>query len=278
MRAVLGRPPLDLRSDAIFRARVAIDIRLYTDPVSVASWTAEPVLRRLIVEFGEDVRFTLVMGGLARSFEGRHAELFAEWLEAADRTGMPVDPRLWTEGPLGTSYPACMAVKAAAEQGPLAALLYLRALQEGLFCFRRKLDTVEALVEEGRAAELDAGRFRIDLGSNAIVEAFGNDLEEVRAAEAPLPSALFGAEGWVRGPAPYETWRSAAIEAGAVASGEPSPDVLTALRRFGHMAEPEVEAVCDLPGPRARAELWRLASEWRARPLRVLTGWLWEPA
>jgi len=41
---------------------------------------------------------------------------------------------------------------------------------------------------------------------------------------------------------------------------------------------PEVEAVCDLPGTRARAELWRLASEWRARPLRVLTGWLWEPA
>ena len=51
-----------------------------------------------------------------------------------------------------------------------------------------------------------------------------------------------------------------------------------ALRRFGRMAEPEVEAVCDLAGPRARAELWRLASEWRAKPTRVLTGWLWEPA
>lgn len=257
---------------------MAVDVRLYTDPACVASWTAQPELRRLAVEFGVDLHFTLVMGGLARSFEGRHAELFAEWLDAGDRSGMPVDPRLWTEGPIGASYPACMAVKAAAEQGPLAAQRYLRVLQEGLFCFRRKLDTVEALVEEGRAAELDAGRFRIDLGSNAIVEAFGNDLEEVRAAEPPLPSACFGAAGWVRGPAPYEIWRSAAIEAGAVASGEPPPDVLTALRRFGRMAEPEVEAVCDLPGPLARAELWRLASEWRARPLRVLTGWLWEPA
>lgn len=257
---------------------MAVDVRLYTDPACVASWTAQPALRRLAVEFGADLRFTLVMGGLARSFEGRHAELFSQWLEAADRSGMPVDPRLWTEGPIGASYPACMAVKAAAEQGPVAALRYLRALQEGLLCFRRKLDTVEALVEEARAAGLDAGRFRIDLGSNAIVEGFGNDLEEVRAAEAPLPSARFGAEGWVRGPAPVETWRAAAIEAGANASAEPVPDVLSALSRFGRMAEPEVEAVCDLPGPPARAELWRLASEWRARPLRVLTGWLWEPA
>ena len=257
---------------------MAVDVRLYTDPACVASWTARPALGRLAVEFGADLHFTWVMGGLARSFEGRHTELFAEWLEAADRSGMPVDPRLWTEGPIGASYPACMAVKAAAEQGPVAALRYLRALEEGLVCFRRKLDTVEALVEEARAAGLDAGRFRIDLGSNAIVEAFGNDLEEVRAADAPLPSARFGAEGWVRGPASYETWRAAAVEAGAVASGEPAPDIPAALRRFGRMAEPEVEAVCDLPGTRARAELWRLASEWRARPTRVLTGWLWEPA
>jgi hypothetical protein len=171
-----------------------------------------------------------------------------------------------------------MAVKAAAEQGPQAALGYLRAVQEGLLCFRRKLDTAEALVEEARAAGLDAARFRIDLGSHAIVEAFGADLEETRAAGVPLPAARFGAGEWVQGPAPYEEWRAAALRAGAQTGDDPTPDVLAALRRFGRMAEPEVEAVCDLPGPRARAELWRLAAEWRARPSRVLSGWLWEPA
>jgi hypothetical protein len=39
-----------------------------------------------------------------------------------------------------------------------------------------------------------------------------------------------------------------------------------------------VAAVCDLPGPRAPAELWRLALEWRVRPRRVPGGELWEPA
>ena len=51
-----------------------------------------------------------------------------------------------------------------------------------------------------------------------------------------------------------------------------------ALGAFGRMATAEVEAVCDLPGPRAHAELWRLAAEWRVKPVRVLTGYLWEPA
>ncbi len=188
---------------------------------------------------------------------------------------MPVDPRLWAEGPLATSYPACMAVKAAQDQGRGVELF--RAIQEGVLCFRRKLDTTEALVEEARAAGLDVARFRIDLDSNATVEAFGNDLEEFRAAEAPLPSARLG-DAWVQGPAEYAEWRAAAVGVGAEPSGEPAPDVAAALIRFGRMAEPEVEAVCDLPGPRARAELWRLASEWRAKPTRVLTGWLWEPA
>jgi hypothetical protein len=44
------------------------------------------------------------------------------------------------------------------------------------------------------------------------------------------------------------------------------------------MATREVEAVCDLPEPRAAAELWRLAAEWKVKPVRVLTGHLWEPA
>ncbi len=35
---------------------------------------------------------------------------------AGDASGIPVDPRLWLEGPPSSPYPACIAVKAAAEQ------------------------------------------------------------------------------------------------------------------------------------------------------------------
>lgn len=284
---------------------MAVTVRYVTDPACVWSWSAEPVVRRLMVEFADSLSWTFVMGGLWRDFEAggegvsSYDELLAEWLDVAGETRMPLDPRLWSESPIRTSYPACIAVRAAADQAPDGGYAYLRALREGLLCFRRKLDTTEALVEEARRVRLDVERFRIDLASNATVEAFGRDLdeardvpEEARAAgrvkrvegreRVSLPSIAFAGAGgerhWVLGPRPYEDYRAAALAAGAEPAGGEPPDPLAALRRFGRMATREVEEVCGLPGPRAAAELWRLALEWRVRPLRVLTGELWELA
>ena len=276
---------------------MAVQVRYFTDPACPWSWAIEPTVRRLMVEFGDSVSWTYVMGGFARDFTKWHEDpgagvggtesvyprLVRLWLDVADRSGMPLDPRLWTEGPIGSSYPACMAVKAAADQGADAATRYLRGLREGLMCFRRKLDTTEALVEEARRARLNVERFRIDLASNATVEAFGNDLEERRALGVDLPTLVFvagdGARHAVSGfQRSYDPLREAALAAGASAVGSAPPSVPDALRRFGRMATREVEEVCGLAGPRAAAELWRLALEWQVKPTRVLTGDLWEPA
>jgi predicted DsbA family dithiol-disulfide isomerase len=256
-----------------------VHVRYYTDPASAVSFANEPALRKLMVAFGADVQITYVMGGLARTIEGDPSPRVREWLDVSQRSGMPIDPRLWLEGPIQSTYPACMAVKAAAEQS--ADGVYLRALREGLLCFRRKLDSAEALVGVAREVDLDVERFRVDLESNAIVEAFGADLEATRSLtdeRFELPSVSFGDEHWVYGAASYEEWRKAAAAAGATPNGDPPPSVPEALARFGRMAAPEVGAVCDLPGPRAEAELWRLAAEWRAKPVAVLGGWLFDPA
>jgi hypothetical protein len=254
-------------------------------------------------EFGESLWFTWVMGGLARDYtstRGVYEWLTAHWLEVASETRMPIDPLLWKEGPIASTYPACMAVKAAQDQAADRGSRYLRTLREGLLCFRRKLDTTEALVEAAREAGLDVQRFRIDLASHAIVEAFGSDLEatrevpdEVRAAgkqvdahgsggRLPFPSAVFvgddGSQHGVYGRVSYDELRGAALAAGAEPVRDDRPPVLDALARFGRMATREIEEVCGLPEPRAQAELWRLASEWQVKPLRVITGWLWESA
>jgi hypothetical protein len=68
------------------------------------------------------------------------------------------------------------------------------------------------------------------------------------------------------------------VAAGAPASVPAPPSIDEALRRFGSMSTAEVAAVCDLPGPRAPAELWRLAMEWRVRSERVGSGYLWSLA
>ena len=264
------------------------------------------------MEFGDSLAWTYVMGGLARDYTrdyedreagiggaaGVYQGLVNHWLDVAAHSGMPIDPRLWTEGPLTSTYPACMAVKAAVEQGPEPAAAYLRALREGMLCFRRKLDTTEALVEEARRVGLNVERFRIDLGSHAIVEAFGADLDLTRAIpdgarerggakmgqgaeRLVFPTAEFegddGVSHAVYGLRPYEEYRAAAEAAGAVAGDGPPPGVLDAIARFGRMATKEVEDVCGLPATIANAQLWQLAAEWKVRPVQVLTGYLWEP-
>ena len=190
------------------------------------------------------------MAGRARETDPL-AELRA-WLDAAAESGQPVDARLWLHDPPRSTYPACLAVKAAAEQGLDEP--FLRRCREGFAVERRRLDRPEALIELAREVPgLDLDRFRIDLQSNAIVEAFGADLEIARAGPVPRIEA----DGEVVAAGDLERAPALAVE--------------DALRAFPRMTTPEVGEVCDLPGPRAPAELWRLALEWRARH----HGFLW---
>jgi len=258
-----------------------------------------------MMEYGEDLTWRLVMGGLARETApgasprsamppAVRAELEEEWLRVSAETGAPLDPLTWREGGIRTSYPACMAVHAAAEQGTAQAISYLRRLREGIMCERRKLDHAEALLEAARQVGLDVERFRIDLRSHAITEKLGADLEATTALAAEqgprpaqssegaggaaLPTVVLSGDGAreiIPGLAPMDAYRSAAERCGATRSGE-RLGVEEVVQRFGRVTTAEVELLCDLPGPRAHAELWRLAEGWRLRPVRVLTGWLWE--
>jgi hypothetical protein len=255
-----------------------------------------------MVEFGEDLEWTFVMGGLAREYgPADHDSMVRHWLEASDETGMPTDPLAWFEAPLTSTYPACRAVKAAQEQGRDAAYRYLRALREGIVCRRRKLDTAAALVDEARRVGLDVERFRRDLAADATAEAFEADLEESRDVpdvarqvgkvrcsadvgeeRVPFPTLRFeGPDGkphWTCGMRSLEYVREAALTAGAAPANDSRPSAIEAIRRFGPMATVEVAAVCGLSLTDAEAELAGLARDARLQPVPVLAGRLWELA
>ena len=262
-------------------------------------------------EFGDGLRFAWVMGGLARQYgpdyrdeeggigsgPGCFADLMSHWLGVSEKTGMPCDPRLWTQNPIMSTYPACMAVKAAGEQGVDLEYRYLRRLREGLMAERRKLDSADALIAEAGPAGLDVDRFRIDLYSPAITELFAADLDEVRDVPSSardagqvrttegiervsFSSAVFiGADGeghGVWGWQPYDAYRRAALAAGASPVNDAPLDPLAAVERFGRLATREAEVLSGRPRPVVEAELWRLATEWKLKPVPVLTGTLWE--
>jgi predicted DsbA family dithiol-disulfide isomerase len=292
---------------------VSVEVRYYSDPACTWSWAAEPALRRIMFEFDGELSFVWAMGGLARHFGSSYrdseagvgdgpdcfADLMSHWLNVAGQTGMPCDPRLWTEAPISGTFPACVAVEAASEQGWEAGYRYLRRMREGILCFRRKLDELPTLVDEAGPAGLDVDRFQAALYSDGPTEAFEEHLKEVR--EVPqeardqgktsvtegherlsFPSAIFigedGERHGVYGFQPVEAYREAALAADArrVNDGNLSP--LEAAARFGRLAAPEVDLLAGTEPIATRAELWRLATEGRLRPVPALTGTLWELA
>lgn len=293
---------------------MTVQVRFYTDPVCSWSWMAEPALRRVMWEFDGELEFVWVMGGLARRYGSGYrdgqsgvgsgpdcfADLISHWLDVAAEGLMPTDPRIWTESPLASSYPACQAVKAASEQGWEAGYRYLRRLREGIMFERRKLDHADSLIAAAGRARVDRARFEVDLRSHAITEAFGADLDEVRnppeeAREAgavhrtegheriSFPSALFIAENgerhgvWGMGGS-YPALREAALAAGATQVNEGPLEPIGAIRHFGRCATRELEVLADRPGPVVQAELWALARDWKLKPVSALTGTIWELA
>lgn len=288
-----------------------MQVRWFTDPACSWSWGAEPQLRRLLWEFEGKLELVWAMGGLARRYGSSYrdeegaigagpdcfADLMSHWLNVAGHTGMPCDPRLWTENPIDSTFPACIAVEAASEQGWEAGYRYLRRVREGLFCEQLKLDNREALVVEAKAAGLDRARFEAAFDSPTATAAFEAHVEEAREVpeearaegkqsqtegreRVSFPSAVFigtdGARHGVWGWQPLERYREAALAAGAEPANEGPLPPLAAIERFGRMATREVEVLNQAPGPSTCAELWRLAAEGRLRPVRALTGTIWE--
>jgi predicted DsbA family dithiol-disulfide isomerase len=281
---------------------MTVQVRFYTDPACPWSWAAEPALRRLMWEFEGELEFVWVMGGLARSYERANLlDVVSQWLEDAAAGGMPCDPRLWTKNPLDSTYPACRAVKAAAQQGGEAEYRYLRTLREGIMCELRKLDDDDSLIDAADRAGIDKDRFEADLRSDASAEAFDADLEEVRnppqeARDADavhtdkkgrqrisFPSALLLGDGgrqgvWGSDSVDAAKMRDAALQAGAKQVNDGPMEPLDAINRFGACATRELEVLTASVSPALEAELWALASDGKLKPVRVLTGTFWGPA
>lgn len=95
---------------------------------------------------------------------------------------MPLKDRLWQADPPASSYPACIAVKAAERQGQIAAEGYLRQLREAAMIGCRNIARQDLLLtvaqETARDGLLDLQRFSNDLAASETIESFRQDLRD----------------------------------------------------------------------------------------------------
>lgn len=170
----------------------AVDVIYYTDPLCSWSWAFEPVWRRLRYELGDQLAWRYRMGGMIPDW--RHyadplndvaspAHVGPQWLEVSRLSGMPIEPRIWHDDPPASSYPACLAVKAAELQGRGAGERYLRRAREAVMLEQRNIARRSVLLE--LAEELSGTGGRDAAGGEALdVEAFSRALDDGDALAA----------------------------------------------------------------------------------------------
>jgi len=175
----------------------AVYITYYTDPLCSWSWAFEPQWRRLRYEFADQLHWTNRMGGLIANWQqysdplndiSRPVQMGPQWFQVRTLSGMPIEERIWFEDPPTSSYPACIAVKAAERQGRTLGEIYLRRLREAVMIERRNIARREVLFDLARELcalqkAFDFSQFERDLDNPTTVEAFRSDLQDARYRE-----------------------------------------------------------------------------------------------
>jgi putative protein-disulfide isomerase len=171
-------------------------ITYFTDPLCSWSWAFEPVRQQVQQYCADAVRWRYCLGGLIPDWQSfrdpmnavhKPAQLAPAWYHVGQTTGVALDPSIWQQDPPASSYPACIAVKAAALQGEEHEARYLQAVRAAVMTQRRNVARTDVLL--GIAEEIadgggfDPRQFAEDLRGEPARTAFAADLRECQSRQ-----------------------------------------------------------------------------------------------
>lgn len=164
----------------------------FTDPFCTWCWGSEPVLRKLRELYGDQLRIVFRMGGLVETvtkyddpvhgiYGGNFFQKMAEYWElSSQRHKMPVDSSFFSEykTDFRSSWPGCLAIKAAQMQDEELAARYLRRMREAALAECLPFHRRKVQMELAREIGLDTDRMKQDIDSGAAGHAFDADMQE----------------------------------------------------------------------------------------------------
>jgi len=172
-----------------------VQIIYYTDPLCCWSWALEPHWQRLLDENADLITYSYCMGGMIPDWQtfndpinsvSRPVQMGPVWMEAKHLTGIGMDDSIWIKDPPSSSYPACIAVKAAALQSLAAEEILLKRIRKAVMVESKNVARADVLSDLARQTGqqypevFDFGRFSTDYESEASRHSFRNDLAKVR--------------------------------------------------------------------------------------------------
>lgn len=202
--------------------KIPVKIIYYTDPICSSCWGIEPQLRKLKLEYGNNIEIEYRMGGLLPDWNynsggiSKPADVAHHWDEVSVYYDMPIDGDVWLENPLHSSYPPSIAFKAAQVQDNKKAILFLREIREMVFLQKKNITKWEYLELAAKNVGLDITEFKTNYEGKAK-ELFDEDLKLGRELGVRgFPTLFFtdttGQKEMIYGSKPYSTFENALLK------------------------------------------------------------------
>src|SRR5213593_953310 len=170
-----------------------IDIIHFADPFCWWSWGLEPILHRLKEVYGDQIEVTYRMGGMAdkisqwrKDYDVADDKSLKSWItDSMSITGVPVDPNFIVKSSAESSWPACVAVKAAELQNKELAATYFRRLMEAIQLKAKNVSEVDVnfmtliiMNRQTKKSKVIEGVFTSEQYENAVDELSGKNLNK----------------------------------------------------------------------------------------------------
>lgn len=275
-----------------------IQVVWYTDPHNVWCWGCEPMMRRLEVVYPGAVEVEIRQGGLfedftpvreqwARMSGGRWTAsvlAFFDAVSAQHRMPMNAERMIEAVDDFTSTWPACIATKAADLQGREAGRRYLRALREAWCLDGRGIHRTSVQTDVAKAVELDVDAFSKALQDGSAEQMFQEDRHaceqlEVRgfpAFEIRRGDVVARLNGWQ----PWEVFEDVLRKVHPDLGGRPldptEASVAGILRRYERCATREVGAILGVTDDDAEILLEELEGKGSVVRRSVGSGLVWE--
>ncbi|WP_431209988.1 DsbA family oxidoreductase [Puia sp. P3] len=181
------------------------EITVYTDPLCCWTWAMRTAWQTFLQQYAiQNVRYK--MAGLLPSWRhfsdhrnaiSRPIQMGPEWMHARVLSGAVLDDTIWINDPPASSYPACIAVKAAGLQGAACADEYFFLAQQAVMTSRRNIARMPVLLALGKKLSASNNAFSLntfaaDLTGSRAKELFRKDMTDWRSAGLNrLPAIVF---------------------------------------------------------------------------------------
>lgn len=236
-----------------------VHVYYFTDPVCSHCFVMEPILMKLLLEYGPYIHYNVVMGGMLETWQGfldpqngihQAGDVYRHWREVGEQSGMPIQGSLWLRDPIISSYPASRLFNVAERMYPDKKYELLRRLREAAFVFDENIAKREVLAHIAEELGFDAEELLRRSESEEGTALFNQDLHTTGVFHVTSFPTLFIGRGdeveAIVGSTTYEVLEETVRRYLPDVTKRPVPPLMELLEEHKRLYEREIELLYDV--------------------------------